>query len=137
MFRDFNCHLVAGSDGHHTRIMAQHLKGLFNWEMESLPADSWQKREFSSDTGTEGPPGQHQHGAGEKKAQLEGYLKRKISSLRSEEVSNQKCTLCAVCYESQNPICVLDCLQRAREEECGSWQIPFEAITDGSSSERG
>ena len=133
MARDFNCHLVAGSDGHHTRIMAQHLKGLFNWEMESLPDSSWQKREFSSDSGSEGPPGQHQLGASEKKGQLEGYLRRKISSLRSEEVSNQKEVHC-VCTEAQNPS-LLDCLQRAREEECGSWQIPFEAITDGSSSE--
>ena len=94
---DFNCHVVAGNDGHHTRIMAQYLKGVFNWEMESMH-DSCQKIEFSSgmahqpDTGTEGAPGQYQlSGVSEKKSQLEGYLKRKISSLRSEEVRNQKC----------------------------------------------
>ena len=74
--------------------MAQYLKGVFNWEMETLH-DSCQKIEFSSgvahqaDTGTEG---QYQlSGVSEKKTQLEGYLKRKISALRSEEVRNQKC----------------------------------------------
>ena len=93
MFRDFNCHVVAGNDGHHTRIMAQYLKGVFNWEMDSLHDSLCQKMEFSSstDTGSEGPPGQYQAGVTEKRSQLEGYLKRKISSLRSEEVRNQKC----------------------------------------------
>ena len=61
--------------------MAQYLKGVFNWEMESLH-DLCQKIEFSglpdqADTG---------RGATEKKSQLEGYLRKRISSLRSEEV---------------------------------------------------
>ena len=90
MFRNFNCHVVAGNDGHHTRIMAQYLKGVFNWEMESLH-DLCQKIEFSglpdqADTGRGAALGQYQNSVTEKKSQLEGYLRKRISSLRSEEV---------------------------------------------------
>lgn len=69
--------------------MAQHLKGVFNWEMEQL--HEFQKTDFSRHldqqigSGSEAEQG-HTHVAVTKKSELEGYIRKRLSTLKAEEV---------------------------------------------------
>ena len=84
-------HHVAGSETHHNKIMSQYLKGVFNWDLEQL--QEVPRSEFCAPPPpvTDLPSGNQDDHQGQqfvrtKKCQLEGFIRKKISSLKIEEV---------------------------------------------------
>ena len=83
-------HHVAGSETHHNKIMSQYLKGVFSWDLEQLqeiprsefcppPAPLTELQSGNQDD-------QAQQFVRTKKCELEGFIRKKISSLKIEEV---------------------------------------------------
>ena len=81
---------VAGSETHHNKIMAQYLKGVFTWELDQL--QEIPRSEFSpppaplTDLSSGNQDDQGQQFVRAKKCELEGFIRKKISSLKIEEV---------------------------------------------------
>ena len=84
---------VAGSETQHNKIMSQYLRGVFNWDLEQLqditrpelcppPPPAAPVTDLQS--GNQDDQGQHVVRA--KKSELEGLIRKKISSLKIEEV---------------------------------------------------
>ena len=77
-------HHVAGSETHHNKIMSQYLKGVFSWDLEQL--QEVQRSELCPPTALTELPSGNQQFVREKKSELEGFIRKKISSLKIEEV---------------------------------------------------
>ena len=77
-------HRVAGSETHHNKIMSQYLRGVFNWDLDQL--QELQRPELCPPPTplTDLPAGNQDVRA--KKSELEGFIRKKISSLKIEEV---------------------------------------------------
>ena len=81
-------HFVAGNAGDHTRLMTQHLRGIFNWELEQCePAqqDSSQHKLVTGNGTMAGLESSHS-AVKHKKSQLEGLLNNKSIALQNEQV---------------------------------------------------
>ena len=103
MCLEIDCHFVAGScgdSGHLVTMMLQHLKGVFNWDSEQLhdaqKLDHSLDQQIGHQTGNSiiGPEvdqarlqGHKQNFVTQKKCELEGYIGKRIATLKSEEVS--------------------------------------------------
>ena len=103
MCLEIDCHFVAGScgdSGHLVTMMLQHLKGVFNWDTEQLhdaqKLDHSLDQQIGNQTGNSiiGPEvdqarlqGHKQNFVTQKKCELEGYIGKRIATLKSEEVS--------------------------------------------------
>ena len=91
--RLLSTHVVAGNAVDHTRIMTQHLKGIFNWELEQLVAQQEYFKPSHNQTGNGSLSPDHlhtseaQHFVRNKKNELETLIKKKISSLVNEQVT--------------------------------------------------
>lgn len=84
-------HFVVGNAGDHTRIMTQHLRGIFNWELEQWEqlAAQQDSSQHKHSTGNGNMPASYSSQPGavkHKKSQLEGLLNNKIQSLQNEQV---------------------------------------------------
>ena len=82
-------HHVAGSQTQHTKIMSQYLKGVFNWDLDQV--QEIPRSEFCPPPTPLGDlPSGNQDDQGQfvraKKCELEGFIRKKISSLKIEEV---------------------------------------------------
>ena len=81
---------VAGSETHHNKIMAQYLKGVFSWELDQL--QEIPRSEFCPppappiDLSSGNQDDQGQQFVKAKKCELEGFIRKRISSLKIEEV---------------------------------------------------
>ena len=83
-------HHVAGSETQHNKIMSQYLKGVFNWDLEQL--QEIPRSEFCPppaplpDLQSGNQDDQGQQFVRAKKCELEGFIRKKISSIKIEEV---------------------------------------------------
>ena len=83
-------HHVAGSESHHNKIMSQYLRGVFNWDLDQLQENHRPELCPPPTSLTDLPSGnqedQVQQFVRGKKCELEGFIRKKISSLKIEEV---------------------------------------------------
>ena len=77
---------VAGSETHHNKIMSQYLRGVFAWDLEQLQEIPRDPPAPLTDLPSGNQDDQGQQFVRAKKCELEGLIRKKISSLKIEEV---------------------------------------------------
>ena len=77
-------HHVAGSESHHNKIMSQYLRGVFNWDLDQL--QELQRPELCPPPASLTDLSGGNQDVRAKKSELEGFIRKKISSLKIEEV---------------------------------------------------
>ena len=80
-------YMSAGSEGQHTRLVVQCLKGVFAWEpLEALLQETTPPHCSTAELQDQGALPRPDCPLAAKKNELEAHIRNKISSLKSEEV---------------------------------------------------